>query len=132
MEMDGQIQDILDLISKHEEATNRQDFASVRDTLALKDERYREIEYNIPLPFDSSLTYDVIGWLEDNPGYKMRINYSDIQVFNLSETVAYAIGLNKWSNIEESGNGRVTFIMNRYPDTKWRIVHLHRSAAPTD
>ena len=131
---DGQLQTeaIIEVIRTLEEATNAHDFDVVKRTLALDDNRFCEIEFNIPLPFGSEMTEDIINWLSNNPGYKFRLSHSEIQVFNLSPTVAYAVALNEWRSIEGSGVGRVTFILVKDERRGWRILHIHSSAEPPE
>ena len=130
--MDEQTEAIYTFFREHQEALNGQDFAKVRAMFALDDECYRVIERTIPMPIESDVTSDILDWLVDNPGFKVAFNYSDIQVFNLADTVSYAVMINEWANDRETGLERLTYILKLSDEGMWRIVHFHRSEMPEE
>jgi hypothetical protein len=125
-----EIQVILDVITKLEEAANEADPAKAESVLLLEDARFSEIEDFIPEPFGADTVRRIHNWIRTNSRPGDNVRFTDIKVYFLASDVAYATAIQEL-NFDTPGKSRVTFLFLKQ-NNEWGIIHAHYSTMPSE
>lgn len=117
---------LVQVVKDYEKAVNARSFEDLMQLVAFEDPRFSEIEDHIPHPFGRDVFVSILQHIADHPESSYRCRYDDILTHRLSDEVGYAYGVHQWTNDQEGGSARYTFILIRQ-EGRWKILHGHWS-----
>ncbi len=119
------------IIQALEEASNEADPSKAEAVMWLEDERFSEIEDFVPEPFGADVVRQIHDWTRENAEPGDNVHFTDINVYLLSSTVAYATAIQELRFDDEVGASRATLLFLK-KDDRWGLIHSHYSAMPEE
>jgi ketosteroid isomerase-like protein len=119
------------IIQALEDASNEADPSKAEAVMWLEDERFSEIEDFVPEPFGADVVRQIHDWTRENAEPGDNVHFTDINVYLLSSTVAYATAIQELRFDDEVGASRATLLFLKKGD-RWGLIHSHYSAMPEE
>jgi len=119
------------IIQALEDASNEADPSKAEAVMWLEDERFSEIEDFVPEPFGADVVRQIHDWTRENAEPGDNVHFTDINVYLLSSTVAYATAIQELRFDDEVGASRATLLFLK-KDDRWGLIHSHYSAMPEE